>query len=219
MSRWMVIWLFVLLLAIGGWGIGFRLAYLYRNDGTWANYCGIAGFCLAIVGFPFTIYSLLETQRAGREAQRQVAEAAREAKATVEQAREYTQQALEKVAMMFLIGDLERLQGAVNAVLDFGDHALWLRALLHCREASVLAAALRVNLRLQETERTILTQGTEALALAQSSITERRINRNPTLRGLPRPHAINLRNLALSLSTMRARLNAISLEAPHAPAN
>src|SRR5438552_12793924 len=58
--------------------------------------------------------SLLETQRAGREAQRQAAEAAREAKAAVEQAWLDTKQALEKVAMMLLAGDLERLHAAVN---------------------------------------------------------------------------------------------------------
>src|SRR6266404_6254888 len=156
MSRWMVVWLLVLLLAVGGWAIGLRLAYLYRGDGEWANFASIAGLCLAIVGFLFTIYSLLETQRAGREAQRQAVEAAREAKAAVEQARVDTKQALEKVAMMLLVGDLERLHAAVNTVLDFGDHAIWPRALLHCREAGNLAAALRVNPRLQEDDRTTL---------------------------------------------------------------
>jgi hypothetical protein len=199
--------------------VGFWLAYLHRNDSEWANYVGIAGLCLAIVGFPFTIYSLFETQRASREAQRQAAGAAREAKEAVEQARADTKQALEKVAMMMLAGDLERLQAAVNAVLDFGDHAIWSRALLHCREAGVLAAALRINPHLQESERTTLDQGAEALALAQTSITHYRINKNTTTRGLPVTHAASLQRLALSLTAMRARLNTISLEAPHAPAN
>jgi len=219
MSRWMVIWLLVLLLAVGGWAVGFWLAYLHRNDSEWANYAGIAGLCLAIVGFPFTIYSLFETQRASREAQKQAAEAAREAKATVEQAREDTKLALAKVAMMLLAGDLERLQATVTAVLDFGDHALWSRALLHCREAGVLAASLRVNPRLQENERTILDQGAEALALAQTHITDNRINKNTTRRGLYRTHARSLQSLAMSLTAVRARLNAISLEVPHGPAN
>jgi len=219
MSRWMLIWLLVLLLAVGGWAVGFWLAYLHRNDSEWANYAGIAGLCLAIVGFPFTIYSLFETQRASREAQRQAAEAAREAKLAVEQARVDTKQALEKVAMMLLVGDLERLQAAVNAVLDFGDHAIWSRALLYCREAGVLAAALRINPHLQENERTILAQGAEALAHAQTSITVNRINKNTTTRGLPARHATSLQLFALNLPAIRARLDAISLEAPHAPAN
>ncbi len=217
MSRWMVIWLLVLLLAIGGWAVGFWLAYLHRNDSEWANYAGIAGLCLAIVGFPFTIYSLFETQRASREAQKQAAEAAREAKVAVEQAREDTKQALEKVTMMLLVGDLERLQAAVNAVLDFGDHAIWSRALLHCREAGVLAASLRVNARLQESERTTLAQGAEALAVAQTSI-YRRINRKTTTLGLPAAHARNLQSLSMSLTAVRARLNASFLEVPHASA-
>jgi hypothetical protein len=199
--------------------MGFRLAYLHRSDSEWANYASIAGLGLAIVGFPFTIYSLFETQRAGREAQLQAAEAAREAKAAVEQARVDTRQALEKVAMMLLAGDLERLQAAVNAVLDFGDHAIWPRALLHCREAGNLAAALRVNPRLRADECTTLAQGAEALALAQTSINDNRINKNTTTRGLPRTHAANLRSLAMSLTAVRARLSATSLEGPHAPAN
>jgi hypothetical protein len=120
---------------------------------------------------------------------------------------------------MLLAGDLERLYAAVNAVLDFGDHAIWPRALLHCREAGALAAALRVNPRLQETERTTLAQGAEALALAQTSITENRINKNTTTSGLPRTHAANLRALAMSLTAVRARLSATSLEVPYAPAN
>lgn len=219
MSRWMVIWLLVILLALCGCAVGFRLAYLHRNDSEWANYAGIAGLCLAIVGFPVTIYSLFETQRASREVQRQAAEAAREAKAAVEQAQADTKQALDKVAMMLLAGDLERLQAAVNAVFDFGDHAVWSRALLHCREAGVLAAALRINPRLQENERTTLAQGAEALAHAQTSITVNRINKNTTTRGLPAIHATSLQILALNLTAMRARLNAVSLEAPHAPAN
>lgn len=219
MSRWMVIWLLVLVLAIGGWAVSLRVAYLYRGDSAWANFAGIAGLGLAIVGFPFTIYSLFEAQRAGREAQRQAAQAAREAQAAVEQARADTRQALEKVAMMLLAADLERLYAAVHAVLDFGDHAIWPRALLHCREAGALAAALRVISRLQEAERTTLAQGAEALALAQTSITENRINKNTTTRGLPRTHAANRRTLAMSLSALRARLSATSLEAPHAPAN
>lgn len=219
MSRWTVIWLLVLLLAIGGWAVGFWLAYLHRNDSEWANYAGIAGLCLAIVGFPFTIYSLFEAQRASREAQRQAAEAAREAKEAVEQARADTKQALEKVAMMLLAGDLERLQAAVNAVLDFGDHAIWPRALLHCREAAALAMALRVNLRLQENERTSLSEGAEGLALAQTYITDNRINKNTTRRGLYRTYARNLQSLAMSLTAVRARLNAISLEVPYGPAN
>jgi hypothetical protein len=199
--------------------VGFWLAYLQRSNSEWANFAGIAGLCLAIIGFPFTIYSLFETQRASREAQRQAAEAAREAKAAVDQARVDTKQALDKVAMMLLAGDLERLHAAINAVLDFGDHAIWARALLHCREAADLAAALRVNTRLHDSERTVLAQGSGALALAQTSITENRINRNPTVRGLPRTHATSLRSLAMSLTAMRARLSAISLEAPHAPDN
>jgi hypothetical protein len=215
----MVVWLLVLLLAIGGWAVGFRLAYLHRSDSEWANCASIAGFCLSIIGFPFTIYSLFETQRAGREAQRQSAEAAREAKAAVEQARMDTKQALEKVAMMLLAGDLERLHAAVNAVLDFGDHAIWPRALLHCRESGNLAAALRMNPRLREDERTTLAQGVEALSLAQTSINDNRINKNTTTRGLPRTHAANLRSLAMGLTAVRARLHATSLEAPHAPAN
>src|SRR5437868_833756 len=189
MSRWMVVWLLFLLLALGGWAASFWLAYLYRSNSEWANYASMAGLGLAIVGFPFTIYSLFETQRAGREAQQQAAEAAREAKAAVEQARVDTKQALEKVAMMLLAGDLERLHAAVNSVLDFGDHAIWPRALLYCRDAGHLAAALRVNPRLREDERTTLAQGAEALALAQTSINENRINKNPTTRGLPRTHA------------------------------
>jgi hypothetical protein len=44
----MVIWLLVLLLAIGGWAVGFRLAYLHRSDSEWANYASIAGLGLAI---------------------------------------------------------------------------------------------------------------------------------------------------------------------------
>lgn len=219
MSRWMGVWLLGLLLAIGGWAAGFRLAYLHRSDSEWANYASIAGLGLAIVGFPFTIYSLFEAQRAGREAQRQAAEAAREAKTAVEQARADTKQALDKVAMMLLAGDMERLHAAVSAVLDFGDHAIWPRALLHCREAGNLAAALRVNPRLREDERTTLAQGAEALALAQTSINESRINRNTTTRGLPRTHAANLLTLAMSLTAVRARLNATSLEPPHAPTN
>jgi hypothetical protein len=219
MSRWMVIWLLVLLLAIGGCAVGFWLAYLHRDDSEWANYAGIAGFCLALVGFPFTIYSLFETQRASREAQRQAAEAAREAKAVVEQAREDTKQALKKVAMMLLVEDLERLYSAVNAVLDFGDHAIWSRALLHCREAGSLAAALCINPLLQENERTTLAQGAEALALAQTSITIYRINKNATTCSLPPTHATSLQRLALSVMAMRARLSAISLEASRATAN
>ncbi|HTU23046.1 MAG TPA: hypothetical protein VMG10_33735 [Gemmataceae bacterium] len=219
MSRWKLIWLLILLLAVGGWAAGFWLAYLHRNNSEWANYAGIAGLCLAIIGFPFTIYSLFETQRAGREAQRQAAEAAREAKAAVEQSRADTKQALEKVALMLLAGDLERLQTAVNAVLDFGDHAIWPRALLHCREAGALAAALRVNPLLRENERTMLAQGAEALAIAQTYITDNRINKNTTRRGLYRTHAKNLQSLAMSLTVVRARLSAISLEAPHAPVN
>jgi hypothetical protein len=219
MSRWMVIWLLFLVLAVGGWALGFWLAYLHRTDSEWANFAGIAGLCLAIVGFPFTIYSLFEAQRAGREAQKQAAKAAQEAKAAVVQAREDTKQTLEKVAMMLLAGDLERLSAAVTAVLDFGDHAIWPRALLHCREAGALAATLRVNPRLQENERTTLSPGVEALTRAQTSITENRINKNTMKRGLPRTHSINLQSLAVSLTAVRARLNAISLEAPHAPAN
>jgi hypothetical protein len=215
----MVIWLLALLLAVCGWAMGFWLAYLHRNDSEWANYAGIAGLCLAIVGFPFTIYSLFETQRASREAQKQATEAAREAKEAVQQARVETRQALDKVAMMLLAGDLERLHAVVNAVLDFGEHAIWPRALLHCREAGTLAAALGVNARLQENERTTLAQGVEALMRAQTSITENRIHRNTTMRGLPRTHARNLQTLALSLMAMRARLNAISLETPYAPVN
>jgi hypothetical protein len=199
----MVIWLLVLLLAVGGWAVGFLLAYLHRGDSEWANYASIAGLGLAIIGFPFTIYSLFEAQRAGREAQRQAAEAAREARTAVEQARVDTRQALEKVAMILLAGDLERLHAAVSAVLDFGDHAIWTRAVLHCREAGNLAAALRVNPRLREVERTMLAQGAEALALAQNSINENRINKNTTTRGLPRTHAANLRSLAMSLTAMR----------------
>jgi hypothetical protein len=214
----MVIWLLVLLLAVGGWAVGTWLAYRYRGDSELANFAGIAGLCVALVGFPFTIYSLFETQRAGREAQRQAVEAAREARRAVEQARLDTKQALEKVAMMLLEGDLERLQAAVNAVLDFGDHAIWPRALLHCREAGNLAAALRVNPRLQENERTTLAQGTEALTLAQSYITDNRINKNTTTCGLHRTHAASLRRLAQSLTAVRARLNATFLEAPNAPA-
>jgi hypothetical protein len=213
----MVVWLLVLLLAIGGCAAGFRLAYLHRSDSEWANYASIAGLGLAIVGFPFMIYSLFETQRAGREAQTQAAEAAREAQAAVEQARVDTKQALEKVAMMLLAGDLERLHAAVSAVLDFGDHAIWPRALLPCREAGNLAAALRVNPRLREDERTTLAQGAEALALAQTSINDNRINKNTTTRGLPRTHAANLQSLAMSLTAVRARLNATSLEAPPCP--
>ena len=136
MSRWNVVWLLVLLVAIGGWAVGFWLAYLHRSDSEWANYASIAGLGLAIVGFPVTIYSLFETQRAGREVQRQAAEAAREAKEAVEQARVDTKQALQKVAMMLLAGDVERLHAAVIAVLDFAEHAIWMRALLHCREAA-----------------------------------------------------------------------------------
>ena len=71
MSRWTGIWLIALLMSVGGWAVGFWLAYLHRGDSEWANFAGIAGLCLAVVGFPFTIYSLWETQRAGREAQRQ----------------------------------------------------------------------------------------------------------------------------------------------------
>jgi hypothetical protein len=219
MSHWMLVWLLVLLLVSGGWAVGFRLAYLYRTDSEWANYASIAGLGLAIVGFPVTIYSLFETQRAGREAQRQAAVAVGEAKAAVEQARVDTKQALEKVAMMLMAGDLERLHAAVSAVLDFGDHAIWRRALLHCREAGHLAAALRVNPRLREDERITLAQGAEALALAQTSINDNRINKNTTMSGLPRPHSVNLRNLALNLTTMRARLSATFLEVPHASNN
>jgi hypothetical protein len=217
MSRWMVIWLLVLLLSLGGWAVAFWLAYLYRSESEWANYASIAGLGLAIVGFPFTIYSLFEAQRAGREAQQQATEAAREAKAAVEQARVDTMQALEKVAMMLLVGDLERLHAAVTAVLDFGDHAIWPRALLHCREAGHLAAALRANPRLLENERTTLAQGAEALALAQTSINRNRINKNPTMPGLPPSHATSLLRLAMSLTAVRARLNATSLEASPCP--
>jgi hypothetical protein len=215
----MVVWLLVLLLGLGGWAASFWLAYIHRSDSAWANCASIAGVGLAIVGFPFTIYSLFETQRAGREAQRQAAEAAREARAAVEQARVDTRQALEKVALMLLAGDLERLQAAVNAVIDFGDHAIWPRALLHCREAGNLAAALRVNPRLREDERTALADGAEALAAAQTSIDENRIRRKTARRGLPRPHAANLLTLAMRLTAVRARLNATSLEASHAPAH
>jgi hypothetical protein len=215
MSRWTVIWFLVLLLAVGGWAVSLRLAYLYRSDSAWANFAGIAGLGLAMVGFPFTIYSLFEAQRTGREAQRQAARAAQEAQAAVEQARLDTRQALERVAMMLLVGDLERLNAAVNAVLDFGDHAIWPRALLHCREAGALAAGLGINPRLQENERTILAQGAHALALAQTSITLNRINKNTTKRGLPLAHAENLRTFAINLTTVRARLNATSLEVPH----
>src|SRR5207247_1176097 len=105
------------------------------------------------------------------------------------------------------------------AVLDFGDLAIWPRALLHCREAGNLAAALRVNPRLQENERTTLAQGAEALALAQTAINDNRIKKNTTTCGLPRPHAVNLRSLAMSLTTLRARLSTTLLEAPHAPVN
>ncbi len=217
MSRWMVVWVLVLLLAIGGWAAGFCLAYLHRSDSEWANYASIAGLCLAVVGFPFTIYSLFEAQRAGREAQRQATDAAREAKAVVEQAWLDTKQALEKVAMMLLAGDLERLQVAVNAALDFGDHAIWPRALLHCREAGNLAAALRVNPRLPEEDRTTLAQGAEALALAQTAINDNRIKKNTTTSGLPRTHAANLRSLAMSLTAVRARLSTTFLEVPHGP--
>jgi hypothetical protein len=90
---------------------------------------------------------------------------------------------------------------------------------MHCREAADLAAALRVNPRLQEDVRTTLAQGAEALAFAQTSITDNRINKNTTTRGLPRTHTANLRSLAMSLTALRARLNATSLEALHAPAN
>jgi hypothetical protein len=219
MSQRTVVWLLAVLLAIGGLVVGFWVAYLYRRDSEWANYASIAGLGLALVGFPFTIYSLFETQRASREAQRQAAEAAREAKAAVEQARVDTRQTLEKVAMMLLAGDLERLHAAVSAVLDFGDHAIWTRAVLHCREAGNLASALRVNPRLRDEERTMLAQGAEALALAQTSINENRINKNTTTRGLPRTHAANLRSLAMSLTAVRARLHATSLETSDAPAN
>lgn len=219
MSQWMIVWLLVALLAIGVLGASIGLAYLHRSDSEWGNFASMAGLGLATVGFPLTIYSLFETQRAGREAQRQAAEAAREAKAAVEQARVDTKQALEKVAMMLLVADLERLRAAVSAVLDFGDHAIWPRALLHCREAGHLAAALRVNPRLREDERTTLAQGAEALALAQTSINDNRINKNTTVRGLPRTHAANLRNLALGLTAVRARLHATSLETPHASAS
>jgi hypothetical protein len=130
-----------------------------------------------------------------------------------------TKQALEKVAMMLLAGDLERLCAAVNAVLDFRDHAIWTRALLHCREAGVIAAALRVNSRLREEDRITLGQGAEALASAQTSITQYRINKNTSTCGLPRTHAANLRSLAMRLTAVRARLNATSLEAPYAPGN
>jgi hypothetical protein len=214
----MVIWLFVPLLVIVVLAMGFRWAYLYRGDSEWANAASIAGFFIAVVGFPLTIYSLFETQRAGREAQRQTAEAAREAKAAVEQARVDTMQALEKVAIMLLAADLERLHAAVNAVLECGDYADWRRALLHCREAENLAAALRVNPRLREDERTTLAQGAEALTLAHTSIYGYRINKNTETPGLPGKHAKTLRRLAQSLTAVRARLNTTFLEAPHAPA-
>ena len=87
------------------------------------------------------------------------------------------------------------------------------------REAGALAAALRVNPWLQEDERTTLAHGAEALARAQTSINDNRINKNTTTRGLPRTHATNLRSLAMTLTAVRARLNAIYLEVPHAPAN
>jgi hypothetical protein len=219
MSRWRVIWVLVILLALGGWAVGFWLAYFHRNESEWANYASIAGLGLAVVGFPITIYSLFETQRAGREAQRQATEAAREAKVAVEQARRDTRQALERVAMMLLAGDLERLHAAVTAVLDFGDHAIWPRALLYCREAGNLASALRVNRWLREDEQTSLALGASALTLAQTYISENRINKNSTKRGLYRTHAENLQSFAMSLTAVRARLNAISLEDPHAPTN
>jgi hypothetical protein len=137
----------------------------------------------------------------------------------VEQARVDTKQALEKVAMMLLVGDLDRLHAAVTAVLDFGDHAIWPRALLHCREAGNLAAALQVNPRLLQDERTILEQGAEELSLAQTSISNSRINKEPTKQGLPSTHAISLRRLSMSLTMVRARLIATLLEVPHAGTN
>jgi hypothetical protein len=215
----MVIWLLFLLLAVCGWAASFWLAYIHRQESEWANYASIAGLGIAIVGFLFTIYSLYETQRAGREAQRQTAQAAQEAKAAIEQARVETKQTLEKVAMMLLTGDLERLHSAVNAVLDFGELAIWPRALLHCREAAALAAAVRFNARLREDERATLAQGVDALERAQSSINDNRINKNSAKRGLPREHTTNLRSLYMSLVTMQARLKALYLEVPHAPDN
>jgi hypothetical protein len=72
--------------------------------------------------------------------------------------------------MVMLIGDLERLYATVVAAIVFGSYAIWQRALLHCRDAAVLASTLKVNPRLQEDERTTLAQGAEALGAAQVSI-------------------------------------------------
>lgn len=216
LDRWHLVWLLVLLVGLVLLAVTFVVAYVYRENGPFANFAGIWGLFVGLIGFVVTIYTLFETQRVSRQAQeeiqkatvaaqQEIQKAARDAQEAVKAAQEQTRQILDRVRHGVREADFRVLHMWVRELRNAAAVGDWHRAIVFAQECPELAERLRHAEGLENAERLGLREGADNLRLVQEYIRNNRLNSQTP--GLAANHTKSVGALATLLERLAGRLH------------
>src|SRR4051812_35376535 len=106
---------------------GVCVAFFLRDSSSVANFSGIWGLCVSLVGFAITIYTMLQTRQIARESQRKVEVAVARAEQTVKDAEEQSRRGTELIRKEVWRSDHARLTSLLRAIREAVTKRDWQR--------------------------------------------------------------------------------------------
>ena len=205
LDGWHVGWMALLIVGVVSLGITFCIAIYNRENSTFANFAGIWGLFVGLIGFVLTIYTVFETQRVSRAAQEAIQRAAREAQEAVKNAQDQTRQMLERVRNGMRAADFSTLYMWTRELRSAAMLGNWHRALVLAEECPRVAEHLANAEGIEDEERQALRERADDLRLVHAYITKNLLTTET--KGLPVNHAKNVEKLAALLERIGGRLH------------
>jgi hypothetical protein len=197
--------------------VGAVVAYHGRDSSAFANFAGIFGLCVGVVGFAVTIYTLVETQRVSRKAEAAIVEAAARAERTVRQAQQQMRRAIDLARRSVRNAESADLLRRVRELQQAAEHRDWHRALFQADECARLARSLAADESLGAATMAALRARAEDMAEVRAFIRLNRMSEEPG--GLQTKHEERLEaldNLLVDTSSTQVYA-AFNLEDDDAP--
>lgn len=122
--------------------VGGCVAFFLRDSSSWANFSGIWGLCVSLVGFAITIYTLLQTRKDAEDSRKKVEEAVARAEQAVKDAEEQSRRGMELVRKEVWRSDHIRLATLLRAIQEAVTLHDWKRVLICVDETPRLTRRL-----------------------------------------------------------------------------
>ncbi len=203
-------WWLIAPLLFAGLGAG---SYLLQDAfGSLGNTTSILGLLISLVGFVFTIWTVLDTQRTTRESEKRIEEAVRAG-------RRETREAVAKIAWQLLREDCTEIYTRLTQarLMTRQQPQQWFLALDRCEQVRAVCQNLLNSEFLTLEEKRAVEEGAVGINGVIRYVEQNRLGVTgiAAAQPLPRKHSNVLDTFLISLERIAGRLRRIVVEIPH----